>query len=292
MKSKRSINRIAFNIINYGILIAAAVLCVIPLVNVLAVSISSSTAAAANQVSLVPVGFNLSAYSYVLERSAFWVSFRITIVRCLLGIVLNVTIAILMAYPLSKSSRELFGRNVYMGLLIFAMLFNGGLVPFMLTMKSLGLMDTLWGLVLPTAVPIYSVLLVMNNIKMLPKEVEESARIDGASYPMTLFKILVPMLRPVIATITLFSFVNHYNAWFDGLVLMNDIKKYPLQTFLSQVVRSIDVKSMEETKMYKDINNRTLKAAQLFISLVPILLIYPFLQKFFTKGLIVGSVKG
>lgn len=292
MKYEMSIGRIIFNIFNSAILLLTAVLCVIPLVNVLAVSLSSSTAAAANQVSLIPVGFNLSAFRYVLERSAFWASFYITIKRCFLGIIINVIISVLMAYPLSKSSKELFGRNIYMGILIFAMLFNGGLVPFMLTMKSLGLMDNIWGLVLPAAVPIFSIILVMNNIRMLPKEIEESARMDGASHFTVLFRIIVPMLGPVIATITLFSFVNHYNSWFDGLVLMNDIRKYPLQTFLSQVVRSIDVKSMEETKIYTDINNKTLKAAQLFITLVPILLVYPFLQKYFTKGIIVGSVKG
>jgi len=162
----------------------------------------------------------------------------------------------------------------------------------MLTMKTLGLMDTTWGLILPTSVPIFSVLLVMNNIKMLPKEIEEAAAIDGATSFQVLVKIVIPMIRPVIATIVLFSFVYHYNSWFDGLILMNDIDKYPLQTFLSQVVRSIDVKSMEETKMYSDINNRTLKAAQLFITLIPIIIIYPALQKHFAKGLIVGSVKG
>lgn len=293
MKNTQKIapGRLLFQILNYTVLFIAAFACIAPIIHVAAVSLSDSAAAAANRVAFWPVGWNLNAYRYVLERSSFWRAFGVTLRRMALGIPINVIIAVMMAYPLSKTSKQLSGKNIYMALIIFAMLFSGGLIPFMLTMKSLGLMDNIWGLVLPVSVPIFSVLLVMNNIRMLPPSIEEAAIIDGASYMRTLTSVIIPMIVPVIATVTLFSFILHYNSWFDGLVLMNRMENYPLQTFLSLVVKNIDVKSMEETKMYSDINNSTLQSAQLMVTLIPILVIYPFLQEYFTKGMVLGAVK-
>ena len=277
---------------NLFCLVLLGVLCLFPVLHILAVSLSNAGAAAANQVVLWPKGFNLQSYHLIATRDDFLRSFGISGQRVIFGVAINVALTVLMAYPLSKPEGEFPVRRIYVWLLIFVMIFNGGMVPNFMLIKDLGLLDSIWALVLPGAVPIFNVILMMNFIKQLPKDIEEAAFMDGANYFQSLIRIVLPISKPVLATITLFSFLNHWNAWFDGLIYNNSTKNYPLQTFMYTIISSRDVTNLDQATAFSDVNGATLKAAQLFVSLLPILLIYPFLQKYFTKGLTIGAVKG
>lgn len=277
---------------NYTFLALAAFLCILPMINVLAISLSSSNAANANLVKLWPVEFTIQSYKLIFSREAIINSFIFTVERTALGVILNNVLTILMAYPLSKSKRKFRGRDLYMWGMIFVLLFNGGLVPTYMLVKELNMLDTIWALVLPSAVPIFSVILMMNFFRQLPGEIEEAAFIDGASYTRCLIRIIIPLSTPVIATVTLFHFVSHWNEWFTGLIYMNDINKYPLQTMLQTIISGADIKSLDDARTFTNVSDRTLKAAQIFVTTLPILILYPFLQKYFAKGIVIGSVKG
>jgi putative aldouronate transport system permease protein len=281
-----------FAVCNYIVLAVAAALCLLPLVNVLAISLSSSNAANANVVGLWPVEFTWQSYYVILTRPEVLQAMWVSVERTVLGIAINGILTVLMAYPLAKSAKQFKGRNLYMWGMIFVMLFNGGLVPTYITVKELGLIDTIWALVLPSAVPIFSVILMMNFIRQLPGEIEEAAFMDGASYFTSLFRVVVPLSMPVIATVTLFHFVGHWNDWFAALIYMNDLSNYPLQTMLQTVIKGTEIKTLDDAKLYAEVSDRTLRSAQIFVTTLPILVLYPFLQKYFTKGIVLGSVKG
>ena len=286
-----------FDVINYVFLVCAAFLCILPIVNVLAVSFSSSAAASGGLVQLVPIDFNIESYKYALAKPQFSTSFWISVQRVALGLVINMTCTLLAAYPLSKNGKELAGRNIYAWFFFFTMIFSGGLVPWYITIKQLGLIDTLWALVLPGAVPIFNVIILMNFFRQLPREISESAVVDGAGHFTSLFVIFIPLSLPSLATITLFTVVGHWNDWFSGLVLMTSPEKYPLQTYLQSIVvvrdtATLVTASKETLEMLSKISDRTLKSSQIFIAAIPVLLLYPFLQKYFMKGLVLGSVKG
>ncbi|GBG07441.1 ABC transporter permease [Paenibacillus agaridevorans] len=292
--TRLSFGRKFFLTFDYILLSILAFLCLLPLVNVLAISFSSSTAATANIVKFWPVDFNLKSYTYALSKPEFSDAYWVTIKRVLIGTPINVILTMLVAYPLSKDDRLFRWRKYYSWVFIFTMLFNGGLIPWYMTIKTLGLIDTFWALVLPGAVPVFSVILLLNFFRGIPKEIEEAALIDGCTHWRILWRIFLPLSAPAIATITLFALVGHWNSWFDGLILMNKTEHYPLQSYLQTLVISFDLKIMnvKEAELLSQINNRTLKASQIFLAALPIMLTYPFLQKYFMKGIVMGSVKG
>lgn len=285
-----------FSVFNYILLTFAAFVCIVPLINVLAISFSSSAAAAAGYVRLWPVDFTLSSYKYALSKHEFIQSFFVSVHRVLLGYLVNMILTISVAYPLSKEKSTFRARNYYAWFFIITMMFNGGLIPTFMTVKSLGLLDTLWALVLPGALPVFNVILLMNFFRGLPKEIEEAAYIDGASHWITLFRIYLPLSLPSLATISLFVLVGHWNGWFDGMIYMNRPKNWPLQTYLRTILISPDLNShqtsSEELAGMREVSERTFKSAQVFLAAAPILAVYPFLQKYFMKGLVMGSVKG
>lgn len=276
----------------HAVLAAAAVLCLFPIIHVVALSFSGSAAVAAKRVSLWPVDPTVDSFRYVLARLSFWRSLGVTTIRVLLGTSIQVALVVLTAYPLSRDKKSLPGRDLILAFLLFAMIFSGGLVPMYILIRDLKLYDSIWALVLPTAVNISNVILVLNYFRQLPREIEEAAFIDGCSYSATLVKVVLPLSGPVLATIGLFGFVWHWNSWFDGLVFMRTVERYPLQTFLHLVVSSRDLKSMEEAILFADVDNATIRAAQIVLTMVPIVVIYPLLQRYFTKGIVLGSVKG
>jgi putative aldouronate transport system permease protein len=173
------------------------------------------------------------------------------------------------------------------------MLFGGGLIPWFLVIRKLKLLNKLWALVLPTAVPIWNVILMMNFFRDVPKELEEAAVIDGASHWKILSYVYLPLSLPSLATLTLFAAVRHWNAWFDGMILMTDNMKYPMQTFLRTVVVELDLSMLElDAQDLYELSNRSARAATIFVSTVPILIVYPFLQRYFVSGIRLGAVKG
>lgn len=278
-----------FAVFNYFILGVLALSCILPILHLLAVSLSSKTASDNNMVGLWPIDINVDSYKYLIQGKTFFRAFGISVYRTVLGTAINIVLIILLAYPLSKDKNEFTGRPVYIAMLLFIMIFSTGMVPYYLYINDLGLFDTVWALVLPTCVPIFSVILMMNFMRSLPKEMEEAAKVDGAGYWNCMVSIVLPVCLPSIATVTLLSFVTHWNSWFDGLLYNNDIANYPLQTYLQVILTNKAPSSIDESMVNI---GRNMKAAQIFVTMLPLLAVYPFLQKYFVTGMVIGSVKG
>lgn len=274
------------------IVILMTLCCLLPLLNTLAISFSNNSAVNANQVGILPVGFTLSSYKKLLEDNQFWRSAWISVLRVVLGTGLNMLMMILLAYPLSRSKNRFASRDIYMKLIIFAMLFNGGLIPGYIIVSKLHLLNTIWALVLPGAVPVFNVILLMNFMKGLPEALEEAAVIDGASEWTILTRVVLPISKPGLATMALFCIVNHWNDYFQGLIYMRTPSKYPLQTYIQQL--TIDVSQITDPQQliyFMTISTRTLNAAKIVVATVPLLVIYPFLQRYFVTGIVIGAVK-
>ncbi|MGN9166770.1 carbohydrate ABC transporter permease [Paenibacillus polymyxa] len=281
-----------FNVFNICLLVILSIMCIVPLIHVLAVSFSAKSVADANLVGLWPVQFSLEAYKKTMNNPIFLHSIWISVCRTVLGTGLTLLITFLAAYPLSKETTVFRSRNIYSWLFVFSMIFNGGLVPFYMVIQKIHLMDSFWVLVLPGAVNTFLVILMLNFFRGIPKEMEEAALIDGAGHFRTLFSIFLPISMPSIATIALFSMVFHWNSWFDGLLYLSNAKDYPLATFLQTVIIQKDMSSMSMSpKEMELLSQTTVNAAQIFIGAAPILIVYPFLQKYFVKGMTLGSVK-
>lgn len=279
----------------YGFVVLGAVLCLLPIIHTLALSFSDKASATAGKVSFWPVNFTLASFKAILNDAQFGTAFRNSVIRVLVGVPINVLFCIVMAYPLSKTTRQFPKRNRYMWFLVFTMLFSGGMIPSYLLVSKLNLMNTIWALILPGAVPVYNVILLMNYFKGLPQELEEAARIDGAGPMAIMWKIYVPLALPCIATVALFSFVAHWNAWFDAAIYIGDQSKIPLQTYIQQLVVDMNVSSslsFEEQMQLAEVSGKAFNAAKVFVTMLPLLVVYPFAQKHFVKGIVMGSVKG
>ncbi len=293
MIEQKTLGSKIFNIFNAILLILITLLCLVPLWYVLMISLSEKSAVNAGAVTFWPIGFNLLSYEKILGETAFFISFWTSVKRVVLGTIVGVGITLLTAYPLSKSSKQLPHRNAYMWVLVFCMLFNGGTIPWYITIRNYGLIDSIWALVLAGSLPVFNVILIVNFFRNLPSALEEAAYVDGAGPWRIFLQIYVPLSGPVIATITLFTIVGHWNEFFQGLVLNTKQSNYPLQTYIQQLVVSMDLSRMnsEEIKLTTQLNNKSLNAAKVFIAMIPVLLIYPFLQRYFITGITLGSVK-
>ncbi|MCL2056794.1 MAG: carbohydrate ABC transporter permease [Oscillospiraceae bacterium] len=299
MNMQTSVSRKIFMAFNCILLVGTALICILPFINQLAVSFSHKNAVAANQVIFWPIGFNLSAYDFILKGDAFMRALWVSIQRVAIGVPVNLLLIILTAYPLSKSKENFRFRSIYSWFFVVTILFSAGLIPTYMIVRFTGLIDSIWALVLPGALPVFSMLVVMNYMRSLPPELEEAAYVDGASHVRTLVYIILPVSTPTLATVTLFSFVAHWNSWFDGQIYMNRIQNYPLQSYLQTMVINVEAFFRNSTNVSADIaryielvSARTSAAAQMFLAMIPILIIYPFLQKYFATGLVLGSVKG
>lgn len=283
-----------FSVFNYIFLFGLAFLCLVPMLNVLAMSLSSSIAIQMGHVSLWPVDLNVTAYQYLIKNERFWQAMWITVQRLILGGSLNMLLTVMVAYPLSKGSDIFPARTRYAWYFLITILFGGGLIPGFLVVKYTGLINKIWALVLPGAVPVFNVILLLNFFRQLPKEMEEAAFIDGCGHWRILYQIFIPTSLPAIATIALFTLVGHWNEWFSAIIFMQRMEMYPLQTYLQNVVISstFRVTNPADTEILRKLSNRTISSAQIFIGMVPILLVYPFVQKYFVKGIVLGSVKG
>lgn len=290
----RSFSSRIFHMFNYFFLSVLALLCLLPMIHVLAISFSDSLAVASGRVTFWPVNFHIEAYRRVLTSAVFYNAFMVSVFRVVAGAVVNMSLITITAYPLSLGPKQFKGRNVLMWTFFFTMLFNGGLIPTFMIVRNVGLINNFWVMILPGAIPVFSMIILMNFFKRLPDEIKEAAKMDGAGHFTILFKILIPLSKASLATLLLFSMVGHWNEWFSPLIYMNDTNLWPLQTYLSQLL--VRINPMEVTRDQVDLlrflNNRNFRAAQIFVSTVPILLVYPFLQKYFVKGLVIGAVKG
>ena len=294
MKIRKSKSRKVFLFLDYTILTILGLTCLLPLIHILAMSLSSSGAVTRGEVGFWPVDFTLQSYKYVLNKKEFWTASLISVERVALGVAVNMILTVLAAYPLSREKWEFHGRSFYTWFFVITMLFSGGLIPTYLVVFNTGLINSIWSLILPGAVPIYNVILMMNFFRSTPKALEEAARMDGAGQFKVLWNIYIPLAKPSLATVLLFSFVGHWNDWFSGLLYMQKTENYPLQSYLRTIIIQQSLMSQNnavDLKELANISDRTKNAAQIFIAMIPILIIYPLLQKHFAKGIIIGSVK-
>jgi putative aldouronate transport system permease protein len=289
----KSTSRTVFHALNAVFLIVLTLLCLLPFVHVIAVSLSSATAATAGEVVLWPVEFTTKSFTFVMQKKSFLTSMSVSLERVLIGVSINTILTVLMAYPLAKENEKFRLRTKYAWFIVFTMIFNGGLIPTYMVLRNLQMLDTIWALVLPTAVPVFNVILMLNFFRGLPKEISESAEIDGAGEWRKLWSFYLPLSLPSLATITLFSIVTHWNSWFDGLIYMNFPENYPLQSYMQTLViqRDSTLLNKNDLELLQSVSDRTAKAAQILIGSLPVLLVYPFLQKYFMKGLVLGSIK-
>jgi len=275
-----------FNVINSIFLVAVALFCLAPMVYMLAVSLSDNAQVVAGNVTFWPKKFTTATYEYLLGYQAFWKSMGISVVRTALSLVFTLTLTVLSAYPLSKSPKKFYGRSIFAWYFFIPMLINGGLIPTYMIISRLGLIGSLWALILPSAVTVFYV--------MLPEELEEAALLDGAGQWTILFRVFLPLATPALATIAVYCSLAQWNEWFNGIIYMKTPSQYPLMSYLQATVLNVDMESLsaEEQQKMASIGSDTYQAAQLFIAALPMLCIYPFMQKYFTKGLVMGSVKG
>lgn len=284
----------AFNIANSIFLALVSVFCLAPMIYMLAVSLSDNAQVVAGNVSFWPKNFTLASYEYLLSYREFWNSMFISVKRTLLSLAFTLYLTVLVAYPLSKNSRKFFGRSFFAWFFFIPMLVNGGLIPTYITIDTLNLLGSIWALVLPTAVTTFYVILMLNFFRGIPEEIEEAALIDGASQWRILFRIYLPLSVPSLATVAVYCSLAQWNEWFQGIIYMNNMGQYPLMSYLQASILNINMDnlSLDELAKLNKIGNKTYQAAQLFVGAIPMICLYPFLQKHFTKGLVLGSVKG
>lgn len=290
MKKKITVGHILI----IAILVVAAVCCLYPVWYTLVCSFSSKEFISSGQVWIWPKGFHLLSYQKVLEDSTFLKCAWVSIKRVLIGCTINIVLLVLTAYPLAMPEK-LFPAGKYVKwYFIFSMFVSGGLIPTYMLMNSYGLMDSFWALIIPGAFPIGNLILMINFFRQIPYELYEAANIDGANPLHILFKIYFPLSKPSIACMLLYAFVGHWNSYFDGLLYINNLERQPLQTYIYQLNMVIDYATMSAQEIIDSLktSNDSFNAAKVFIALLPIICVYPFLQKYFTKGMVLGAVKG
>ncbi len=284
----RDRDTIRFQIIATIFVTVFIILCIVPFLNILSKSFSDEASVLAGQVGLWPINFNIKAYRAVLLNNDFLRSLGISVFVTVVGTTLNTIATVLTAYSLSRD--YLRGRRVFRFLYIFTMLFSGGLIPTYLVVRACGLIDNLFALILPTMVGVFQMLLVSNYFYTIPRDLEESAKIDGASNTTVMSRIMVPLAMPVIATIILFYAVGHWNEFFAALMYLNRRDLRPLQIYLRDLILMADNNFMN-ADMLEEIPMESIQGATLVAATVPILIVYPFLQRYFVKGMLVGAVK-
>jgi len=285
------------DIIVHTTLIILLVITLFPVLHVAAVSLSSSKAIDRGLVSIFPVDFSLEAYRILWKSGRVPKSFVNSVIYTSVGTVVNMLVTMLMAYPLSKKKLPL--RRFYTTLIVFTMFFSGGLIPTFLVVKGLGLYNTMWALILPGAISTMNLIIMRTFFQSIPMELEESAFLDGANDIVVFYRIILPLSKASIATIAMFYAVGHWNSWFNALVYLKDSEKYPMQLILRDIIiqsqMSRELAEQGSTEAYELINTVSvegIKYATLFFSIIPMLIIYPFVQKYFVKGVMIGSLKG
>ena len=289
MKIKESASYRVFKVFNAIILTLISVAMLYPFLYLVAQSFSSTQAIVAGEVGLIPKDFNISTYKYVITDGKFIPYYGNTIVYSIIGTVCALLFSALLAYPLSKA--ELYGGKAINKFIIFTMYVGGGMIPNYYLVRSLGMLDSLWALMIPGALSIYNALLLKNSFEGLPVSLKESARIDGASDLTVFIKIVLPLSLPILATLTLFYAVGKWNSYFNAILYISSRDKWTLQLLLREIITNT-TSLMDDGTVAETLPAASIRYATIVCATVPILCIYPFLQKYFVKGLMVGAVKG
>ncbi|WP_239634832.1 carbohydrate ABC transporter permease [Paenibacillus sp. H1-7] len=284
-----------FTIINYTILSLFLITIMYPLIYIVSASISSSEAVISGAVWLWPIDPTLDGYSAVFKHKLIWSGFMNSIFYTVAGTAINVVMTILAAYPLSR--KDFYGKNVFMFLFVFTMMFSGGLIPTYLVVKDLGLLNTTWSMLLPGALGVWNMIITRTYFQTtIPDELLEASQLDGCTDFQFIWKIVLPLSGPIIAVITLFYAVGHWNSYFNALIYLKNQNLYPLQLVLRDILVQNDV----DLNMLMDVAEQAkreglrelLKYSLIVVATVPLLVVYPFVQKYFVKGVMIGSLKG
>lgn len=290
MKKKVSIGERSFTLFNNTFLILLALICIVPFLNIIATSFASTQEVVAKKFILFPTTFSLDAYRYILSTPTIFRALAVSIGVTGVGTIVSMCATSLMAYGLSR--KYLFDRGFVNFLVVFSMLFSGGMIPTFLVVRSLGLVNSYWAMILPVAVNAMNMIIMRNFFQALPDSLEESAKMDGCTDFGVFFKIMLPLALPSIATISLFYAVTYWNTYMTAILYINDSSKWPIQILLRQIVIVSSGMQAESSAVDVIPPAQTVKMAVIVIATVPMLIVYPFVQKYFVKGALVGSVKG
>ncbi len=275
----------------YALLIIFCVMIVIPLMHIISGSFSDPMSLLRGEVTLFPKGFTLAMYEKVFKDSSIWRGYLNTIIYTVIGTLISVVLTACAAYPLSR--KDFYGRNVFMGMFMFTMFFTGGMIPTYLLVKGMNMLDTMWALVLPSAVSTYNLIIMRTFFEQtIPTELVESASLDGCNDLGIFFRIVIPLAAPIFAVMVLFYGVAQWNSWFPALLYISDRTLYPLQMILREILIESDISNMAGSTGDVEIIGDGLKYATMVVATLPIMCLYPFLQKYFVKGVMIGAVKG
>lgn len=280
-----------FQVVNALVLTGVVVVTLYPFVNIVAQSFSSESAITAGHVNVVPHGFNLTTYKSVMSDSAFWTNYRNTVVYTVTATAISMVLTTCYAYVLSK--RHLKGRKVLIGIALFTMFFNGGLIPNYVLISDLGLRNSIWAIVLPNAISVFNLLVMKAFFESLPEELEEAAMVDGLSTYGILGRIVLPLSKAVLATMVLFYAVSFWNSWFSAFLYMDRSNLFPVTVYLRNLIAGAtggaDQGTASDTALQIGAN---IQAVTIVLTVIPILTIYPFIQRYFVSGVMLGAVKG
>ena len=287
-----------YYIICYSLVIVLTVMVLYPIIYIISASFSNSDKVVTGQVWLWPVDINLDAYGLVFRNKKVWIGYKNTIYYTVVGTVINLVITLMCAYPMAR--KNLRGRSAIMFFFSFTMLFSGGLIPSYMLVRNLGLLNSRWALMIPGAMSVYNMIVCRTYIQSnIPDEMLEAAKIDGCNDIQFFFKMVLPLIKPIIAVLALWYGVGHWNAYFNAFLYLSETDKYPLQVFLKEIlVQSSNLSLVDEEADMEEVVRKsrfiyvTMKYCIIVVSSAPLMCVYPFVQKFFQKGIMVGRVKG
>ena len=293
MKMKKSLGRKVFEVVNVTVLTIFSLLCLYPILNQVALSLSSSSGILKHTVTIFPIDFTLETYTAILKEGTFWLNYRNTVIYTVVGTAISLFMTTICSYPLSKKS--LYGGSYILKFFVFTMFFGGGLIPCYMLVRNLHMMDSIWAIVIPGAIAPFSILLMKTFFEGLPTDLEDAAAIDGLSQWGCFVRIALPLSKPILATMTLFSAVGYWNEWFSAVLYLNDSDKYPVTLYLRNIMMGAQIAASSGQKV--DLSAtvsipQSIQAAAMLIVIIPILCIYPFVQKHFAKGVLIGAIKG
>jgi putative aldouronate transport system permease protein len=280
-----------FHAVNAVVLTAVVMITLFPFVNIVARSFSGERQIRTGQVSVFPRGFNVTTYQHVMSDAMFWTNYRNTVVYTVVATAISLVLTTCYAYVLSK--RQLKGRGLLVGIAVFTMFFNGGLIPNYVLISALGLRNTLWAIVLPNAISVFNLLVMKAFFESLPVELEEAAAVDGTSTYGTLWRIVLPLSKAVLATMLLFYAVSFWNSWFAGFLYMDRQELFPVTVYLRNLIAGATAGSDQTTSTDATLQIAAgIQAVTIVLTTLPILLVYPFIQRYFVSGVMLGAVKG
>ena len=295
MIQDRSLKNILIDAFIYIILALVLLSCLLPFIHELAVSLSSRVDVVANRVGLLPVNFTLDNYGAVGTKDRFLDSIVVSLLRVGVAVPLTLFMIVMTAYPLALDRIAMPGRNAFMAIMIFLNMFQVGLIPRFLSYRMLGLTDNLAVYIVPLLINTFNIILVANYFRGLPFELVESAMLDGATHFDVLFRIMVPLSKPMLATISLFTIVQHWNSWFDAIIFMRDVKLWPLQSYLYSMLTnqqlSGEFSGHRFSGIWPNVSPAGAEAAMVFFAVIPVLIMYPLLQRYIISGMTLGAVK-